>query len=49
MPYGPTNFRSTVVKLYYILSEVSQEEEEEKIEGIEPPDDDRNEPIDAEE
>jgi hypothetical protein len=49
MSYGPTNFRSTVIKSYYILSEVSQEEEEKEIEGIEPPDDDRDEPIDIEE
>jgi hypothetical protein len=48
MPYRPTNFRSTVIKLYYILPEVSQEEEKE-IEGIEPPDDDKDEPIDAKE
>jgi hypothetical protein len=48
MPYRPTNFRSTVIKPYYILPEVSQEEEEE-IEGIKSPDDDRDEPIDAEE
>jgi hypothetical protein len=47
MPHKPTNFRSIVIKLYYILSlpEISQEEKE--IEGIEPPDDDKNEPIDA--
>jgi hypothetical protein len=51
MPYEPTNFRSTVVKSYYILSfsEVFQEKKEEKIEGIEPPNDDKDEPIDAEE
>jgi hypothetical protein len=47
MPHGPTNFRSTVVKPYYTLFEASQEEEE--IEGIELSDDDRDEPIDAEE
>jgi hypothetical protein len=50
MPYRLTNFRSTVVKPYYILPllEVSQEKEEKEIEGIKPPDDDRDEPIDAE-
>jgi hypothetical protein len=48
MSYRPTNFRSTVIKLYYILplSEVSQEEKE--IENIESPDDDRDELINAE-
>ena len=46
MSYGSTNFRSTIIKLYYILplSKISQEEEE--IEK--PPDDDRDEPIDIE-
>jgi hypothetical protein len=45
MPYRPTNFRSTVIKLYYILSfpEISQEKKE--IEGIESFDDDRDESI----
>jgi hypothetical protein len=47
MPYKLTNFRSIVVKLYYILPEASQEEEKE-IENIKSPDDDRDEPIDAE-
>jgi hypothetical protein len=47
MPHKPTNFRSTVVKPYYILSEVSQEKEE--IEDIEPFDDDKDEPIDTKE
>jgi hypothetical protein len=47
MPYGPTNFRSTVIKPYYIFPEAPQEEEE--IEGIEPSNDDRDEPIDVEE
>jgi hypothetical protein len=47
MPYGPTNFRSTIIKPYYILLEASQEEEEE-IENIESPDDDRDESINAE-
>jgi hypothetical protein len=48
MSYKPTNFRSIVVKLYYILSlpEISQEKKE--IEDIESPDDDRDELIDAE-
>jgi hypothetical protein len=44
MPHRPTNFRSTVIKLYYILSEISQEEKE-GIEDIEFPDNDRDEPI----
>jgi hypothetical protein len=45
MSYRPTNFRLTVIKLYYILSlpEISQEKKE--IENIEFPDDDRDEPI----
>jgi hypothetical protein len=49
MPYRPTNFRSIIVKLYYILplSEVSQEKEE--IENIKSFDDDKDEPIDAKE
>jgi hypothetical protein len=49
MSYGPTNFRSTVIKLYYILSffEISQEKKE--IENIKSLDDDRDEPINAEE
>jgi hypothetical protein len=48
MPHKPTNFRLTVIKPYYILSEASQEEEEE-IEDIEFPDDDRDESIDVKE
>jgi hypothetical protein len=50
MPHKPTNFQSTIIKLYYILPEAPQEKEEEKkkIEGIKSPDDDRDEPIDAE-
>ena len=47
MPHGPTNFRSTVVKPYYILPLPEASQEEEEIE--EPPDDDRDESIDAEE
>jgi hypothetical protein len=47
MPHGLTNFRSIVIKLYYILPEVSQEEKKE-IEDIESPDDDRDEPINIE-
>jgi hypothetical protein len=49
MFYKPTNFRSTVIKLYYILSlpEVSQEKEE--IENIKLFDDDKDEPINAKE
>jgi hypothetical protein len=48
MPYKPTNFRSIIIKLYYILPlpEISQEEEE--IEDIELFNDDRNESIDTE-
>src|SRR5271156_6930345 len=49
MPHGPTNFRSTVVKPYYILPLPEAPQEEEGIEGIEPSDDDRDGPIDAEE
>jgi hypothetical protein len=51
IPHRPTNFRSTVIKPYYILPlpEVSQEEEKEEIENIEPPDDDKDEPIDIKE
>jgi hypothetical protein len=47
MSHRLTNFRSTVIKLYYILSlpEISQKKEE--IE--ESPDDDKDEPIDIEE
>jgi hypothetical protein len=50
MPHKPTNFRSTVIKLYYILPlpEASQEKKEE-IEGIKPPNDDKDEPIDVKE
>jgi hypothetical protein len=48
MPYKSTNFRSIVIKPYYILPEVSQEKKK-KIEDIESPDDDRDEPIDIEE
>jgi hypothetical protein len=49
MPYRPTNFRSIVIKLYYILSlpEISQEEEE--IENIKSLNDDRDEPINIKE
>jgi hypothetical protein len=45
MPHKPTNFRSTVIKLYYILSEISQEKKE--IEDIESSDNDKDEPIDT--
>jgi hypothetical protein len=48
MPYRPTNFRSTVIKLYYILPLPETSQEEKEIEDIEFPDDDRDEPIDAE-
>jgi hypothetical protein len=47
MPYGPANFRSTVIKPYYIFLKVSQEKKE--IEGIKPSDDDKDEPIDIKE
>jgi hypothetical protein len=49
MSYRPTNFRSTVIKLYYILplSEISQKEKE--IENIKSLDDDRDELINVEE
>jgi len=40
MLYGPTNFRSTVVKLYYIFTEIPQGK---KIENTEFFDEDRNE------
>jgi hypothetical protein len=46
MSYKPTNFRSTIIKPYYTLPEISQEKEE--IENIESSDDDRDEPIDTE-
>jgi hypothetical protein len=46
MPYGPANFRSTVIKSYYIFPETFQEEKE--IEDIFS-DNDKDEPIDAEE
>jgi hypothetical protein len=49
MSYRPTNFRSIIIKLYYILSlfEISQEKEE--IESIKSFDDDRDELINVEE
>jgi hypothetical protein len=49
MSHKSTNFRSTVIKLYYILPlpEIFQEKKE--IENIESSDDDRDESIDAEE
>jgi hypothetical protein len=48
MSHRPTNFRSTVIKLYYILplSEASQKKE--KIENIKSLDDDRDELINIE-
>jgi hypothetical protein len=49
MPHRPTNFRSTVIKLYYILSFPEASQEEKEIEDIELSDDDRDGPIDAEE
>jgi hypothetical protein len=48
MPYRPTNFQSTVIKLYYILPFPETSQEKKEIENIKPPDDDRDEPIDAE-
>jgi hypothetical protein len=47
MPYKPTNFRSTVIKPYYILSLPEASQKKKEIEDIESPDDDRNEPINA--
>jgi hypothetical protein len=49
MPYGPTNFRSTVIKPYYILPFPEASQEEKEIEDIESLDDDRDELINAEE
>jgi hypothetical protein len=48
MPHKPTNFRSTVIKLYYILSLPKTSQEEKEIENIEFPDDDKDEPINIE-
>jgi hypothetical protein len=48
MSYGLTNFRSTVIKLYYILSLSEASQKKEEIENIKFPDDDRDEPINAE-
>ena len=48
MPYRPTNFRSTVIKLYYILPLPETSQEKKEIENIESPDDDRDELINAE-
>jgi hypothetical protein len=48
MSHRPTNFQSTIIKPYYILSETSQKEKKE-IKDIESPDDDRDEPIDIKE
>jgi hypothetical protein len=45
MPHKPTNFRSTIIKSYYILSLPETSQEKKEIENIEPPDDDRDEPI----
>jgi hypothetical protein len=44
MPYGLTNFRLTVIKLYYTLPEAPQKEEE--IEDIKSFDSDKDEFID---
>jgi hypothetical protein len=48
MSHRPTNFRSTVIKSYYTLPEISQKKSK-KIEGIKFFDDDRDEPIDIKE
>jgi hypothetical protein len=45
MPYKPTNFRSTVIKLYYILPLLETSQEKEEIENIKSFDDDKDEPI----
>jgi hypothetical protein len=47
MPYKSINFRSIIVKSYYIFPEISQKEKKE-IESIKLPDDDRDESIDTE-
>ena len=49
MPYRLTNFRSIVIKLYYILPLPETSQEKEKIENIKFPDDDKDELIDTEE
>jgi hypothetical protein len=49
MPYKPTNFRSIVIKLYYILPLPEAFQEKEEIENIESPDNDRDEPINIKE
>jgi hypothetical protein len=49
MPHRPTNFRSTVIKLYYILSLPEASQEKKKIENIKSLDDDRDEPINVKE
>jgi hypothetical protein len=49
MPYRPTNFRSTVVKLYYILSLPETSQEKKEIENIKFLNDNRDEPINAKE
>jgi hypothetical protein len=45
MPYRSTNFRSIVIKLYYILPLPETSQEKKEIENIKPFDDDKNEPI----
>jgi hypothetical protein len=49
MLYRPTNFRSTVIKLYYILSLSEASQKKEEIEDIESFNDDRDESINAKE
>jgi hypothetical protein len=49
MPYRPTNFRSTVIKSYYILPLPEASQKKKEIENIKSPDDDKDEPINAEE
>jgi hypothetical protein len=49
MSHEPTNFRSIVVKSYYILSLPETSQEEEEIENIKSFNDDRDESINAKE
>jgi hypothetical protein len=49
MPYRLTNFRSIVIKLYYILSLPEASQKKKEIENIKFLDNDRDEPIDAKE
>jgi hypothetical protein len=47
MPHRLTNFRSTVIKLYYILPLLEASQKKKEIEDIKPPNDDRDESINA--